>query len=568
MATNGTLIIHGEGEQAVFQLNQTTAAAGTVSTTLETKNTFLDKNIEVNIQTPAAGNLSLDVTDSSTALTMGEADEGYYYPTANIEGTASVATAGWVDTTGISVSENAVQVGKVVQSTLKNGNTAISSGSNVVPLCTDDQTINITEGYNTARTVVVKSMADGQAATVNSSNATVSSLTFTADNGSFAVTGSETINAPTVSQQGYISSTVGTKNTGTASVAATVDQVTVGVDVTGTAKVTPAISRAAAEVGDTYIEAGTGTATTTKPSAGAYVRVKSAAATSNISSTGKVTAAGYGTTTDFTAATATTTEVGANASADTYVEIGAGAVTSGSAEIGSVSVAYDSEGGNFNVTGSANIPAPTVGTAGYVGNGIGTLSGATGGATVDAILAKIAIGTEISGTATYKPVIAKNPATNVASETATTSQPASGYYVAVQTSANTGTLTATPSVTAAGYGDATHFTAATDTETVGAEASDLTYIPLAAASLANAETSGQTYTDISSTGPVLISGSYLFINKGYIENSKISLARLVPDSASQNLAADKMLDGFSAYNNDGTLITGTIPTYAGAYTIA
>lgn len=568
MATNGELIIHGEGEQAVFQYNRTTDAAGLHQNTLNTKGTYVDKNIELNITTPAAGAMSLAVTDSTDALTMGDASDGYYFPTATVSGNASVATAGWVDTGNIAVSDSGVQVGKVAQSVLKNGNTTINSGAEIIPDTTNDQTINITAGYNGARTVVVKAMDDGQAATVNSSNATVSSLTFTAENDAFTVTGSETIAAPTVSQDGYISNTVGTKTSGTASVAATVDEVTVGVTVTGTAKVTPVIARAAADTGDTYIEAGTGTATTTKPNSGAYVRVKSAAASNNISSVGVVTAAGYGTTTDYTADTATTTEVGANASADTYVQVAPGTVASSTAEIDSVSVAYDSEGGNFNVTGSANIPAPTVSTAGYVGNGVGTTTGATDGATVDANIAKIGIAADITGTGTFKPAISKNAATNVSADNATTTQPASGHYVAVQSAANTGSVSAAASVSSAGYGDTTHYTASGDSLTVGAEQSDVTYVPITSGTLANAETSGQTYTDLSSSGPVLISGSYLFINKGYFDNCKVSLARLVPDAASQNLAADKMLEGFSAYNNDGTLITGTIPTYTGSYTIS
>jgi hypothetical protein len=104
--------------------------------------------------------------------------------------------------------------------------------------------------------------------------------------------------------------------------------------------------------------------------------------------------------------------------------------------------------------------------------------------------------------------------------------------------------------------------------TIGAEASDTTYIPISAATFANAETSGQTYEDISSTAPALIEGDYLYINKGYTSNKKISLAKLVPDHASAGLAAAHILQGYSAYNNDGTLINGTIPTYDGSYTVA
>jgi hypothetical protein len=57
-----------------------------------------------------------------------------------------------------------------------------------------------------------------------------------------------------------------------------------------------------------------------------------------------------------------------------------------------------------------------------------------------------------------------------------------------------------------------------------------------------------------------VSGDYLYINKGYTNNTKISLAKLVPDSASAQLADAHILSGYSAYNNDGVLIAGSIPT--------
>lgn len=83
-----------------------------------------------------------------------------------------------------------------------------------------------------------------------------------------------------------------------------------------------------------------------------------------------------------------------------------------------------------------------------------------------------------------------------------------------------------------------------------------------AAKFANTATSGTTYLDISDTteAPVLISGDYLYINKGYTDNLKISLAQLVPNGASANLAAGYILNGYSAYNNDGILVAGNIPS--------
>ena len=68
------------------------------------------------------------------------------------------------------------------------------------------------------------------------------------------------------------------------------------------------------------------------------------------------------------------------------------------------------------------------------------------------------------------------------------------------------------------------------------------------------------YVDISDTteAPILISNDYLYINRGFVDDLKISLAKLVPDGASSALAGGHILSGYSAYNNDGQLIAGTI----------
>jgi len=562
-------------EEQKFVYEKTIEASGLHHVNFETENTFLDKDINIQITTPAAATPSLDVTDITSNIVMGEASNGVYEPTATIEGNVSVSTAGWITTGNKAVSESGVKIGKVNQSVLKNGSVAINSGDEIVPDVSADQTINITEGYNVARTVVVAPMEDGQAATVSSGNVSISSLTYTADdtNHTFDISATETIPAPGVNTAGFISSTKGTKNTGTATVAATVDQVTVGVDVSGTAKVTPVIARTAKASGDSWIDAASGSATTSKPSAGVYVQVDAAAVSSTVTATGKVSAAGYGTTSDYQADTASTINAGSNAAASTYVPIAEGSVASGTAEISSVAVAYNSEGGNFDVTGAANIPAPTASAAGYVGNGAGTLTGATNGATVDASLAKIGIAASLSGTGTAKPVIAKNAASNVDASAATTTQPAAGFYVAVNSPANTSSVTATAAVTSAGYGTTTsgqYNTTNSSALTVGAEASDVTYVPITAATFDNSASSGHTYTDISSTAPILISDDYLYINKGYTNDVKISLAKLVPDDATitASTGAAYMLNGQSAYDSAGKLVVGSIPTYTGAYTVA
>ena len=90
------------------------------------------------------------------------------------------------------------------------------------------------------------------------------------------------------------------------------------------------------------------------------------------------------------------------------------------------------------------------------------------------------------------------------------------------------------------------------------------------ATFANEGTSGETYVDISATtsAPTLVSGDYLYINAGWTDNLKISLAKLVPDGSNITGHADKILQGYTAYDNDGALVTGSIQTWDGSYTIA
>lgn len=145
-----------------------------------------------------------------------------------------------------------------------------------------------------------------------------------------------------------------------------------------------------------------------------------------------------------------------------------------------------------------------------------------------------------------------------------------GYYVQINGSSSTGSkvITATRAAVtksaAAGWVNQNSGTqaiaSANATATVSVnKGSSSTYVNIKAATLANAGTRGTTYTDISSTGPILISNDYLYINAGYISATKISLARLVPDleGLAQGGAA-QMRAGYSLYDKDGKVITGTM----------
>lgn len=88
---------------------------------------------------------------------------------------------------------------------------------------------------------------------------------------------------------------------------------------------------------------------------------------------------------------------------------------------------------------------------------------------------------------------------------------------------------------------------------------------LPAATFSNTATSGKSYVDISNTSaaPALVSDGYLYINQGYTDNLKISLAKLVPDSANITIDANgrngNIRSGFTVYDKDGKLVTGSMP---------
>ena len=89
------------------------------------------------------------------------------------------------------------------------------------------------------------------------------------------------------------------------------------------------------------------------------------------------------------------------------------------------------------------------------------------------------------------------------------------------------------------------------------------------ATFANSATSGTSYVDISNTtaAPVLIDGDYLYVNEGWTDAVKISLAKLVPDGSDVHGHSEYILTGHSARDDDGALIAGSMPIYAGAYDV-
>jgi len=162
-------------------------------------------------------------------------------------------------------------------------------------------------------------------------------------------------------------------------------------------------------------------------------------------------------------------------------------------------------------------------------------------------------GTSGSNDVTLTPRYTVSSAGYVATQTNTAGDPE--YYSIKTTSVSEGTTTVSGST-------ATRGTATWGTGWITSGA-------ISAAQFANSATAGKTYVDISATtdAPVLVAGDYLYINAGYTDDLKISLAKLVPDGSDVKGHAEYILSGHSAYDNDGTLVAGTIQTYDGSYTI-
>lgn len=124
------------------------------------------------------------------------------------------------------------------------------------------------------------------------------------------------------------------------------------------------------------------------------------------------------------------------------------------------------------------------------------------------------------------------------------SAPESGFYIKASAAGGA-------SVATAGWVDET-----TPSVSVNGDS----YYPIDAATLANAGTADKVYAE--KVGPVLVSGDYLYINKGYIGDTKIPLADLVPNEANVVAGVDGnshlIYKTVSVYDKDGALVAGTM----------
>lgn len=135
--------------------------------------------------------------------------------------------------------------------------------------------------------------------------------------------------------------------------------------------------------------------------------------------------------------------------------------------------------GSGDISGSTNVAITTEGLAKTTQSKSGVIAGT---ANVEAPLAKIGLAVETSGNdGAVTPVIAKDEATTAKTGDITTTQPA-GVYVAVNTTEIKEDVTVSAKVATAGYGTADVFNKADSVVSVGAEASGTYYVPIEAGS--------------------------------------------------------------------------------------
>ena len=446
-------------------LDYSIAASGEKTFTLPSQNKFLDKNIEINITTPA-GVLSTNVDPSATSnvgilgtKTTTQPSSGHYI-TVSGDGTTTVSTAGFV-------ASNATSTGTGTAYYPLQAATFTASGASIVASA---------DGYITSGTT---------AGTISNGTKTVSGGGLTAGAGSASA-----------SSDGYYN-------------------------------------------GSTYDTSDAVVLSTTEASGYYKITASGSGEVDRAAITSQVTSAGY-----FAADLSPVTESAAT-SLSSNTATAAYYIVKSTITEGTV----DPDTGEQTITI----------TAGYYPTNREITVGGTAIASISTDIANTGISTYFdNGTSGSNSISITPRYTNTAGYlTAHTNEAGTTEYYSIKTTSVTQGTT----------------TVSSDTATRGIASWGTGWISsgsISAAELRNTATSGVNYVDISSTSdaPVLVSGSYLFIDAGYIDNLKISLAKLVPDGASANLAAGYILSGYSAYNNDGTLIAGSIPTYDGSYTIS
>lgn len=438
-----------------YKLVENIESSTQIRRTLHTQNNFLDKDIDVEINTPAgalsAGATTLTINDEDNLITVStEEPESGEYITVEGQGAVSASQGGFI---AQNTSQNSTAATKYI--TIQDAAFTVDGAavkSTQAGLVGANETVG-TIG-NAAQTIAGGGLTPGD----GNASATSEGLS----DGS-AIDATSKITLSETNAAGYYK--INVNGYGSVNRAAVTKQVT-----------TPGYMAGDADP-VTTIAAGSETSNTATK---AYYIQQSTLSTNSVTPT--------------TSAQTVTIGPGYH-HAERTVKVGpisAGpkaTITSGAASLGALTFTYNTTNSNFDISGTAIIAAPSVGTEGFIGtNATASVGGTKNGNsnTVTQTVAKIAGTASISATS-IKPSITKRDVpsgvTQAASGAATTTAPSSGVYVAVKSDANTTSLTPTVSISTAGYGTSTQHGITGSAAQVGAAASDTTYVPITTSSV-------------------------------------------------------------------------------------
>lgn len=513
-------------------------ASGTKTKTLNTAGTLLDRNIQVSVTTPAGS-----ATVAGGGLSVG----------SNYTGTPTVSIALDSQTTsGITINDTQPSSGYYLKLT---GSSSALSGTTQVNRAAI--TLARTAGWVTAQsaTNVSNSTNSKPTVTVNSGSKTrylaIPTATFTTSGATVYCSGAGWVPA------GSASNGIGTVSAGTITNNTTLPS---GSTSSGSLNYQKYIKISAGYYpSDLYYYNGVGAIS---GSIGGSASAGSATAvltnTNDINTINDISGKTAGT--DYWTIKATaTTSAGSYTPKYTVTTAGyLGSTVTGTAQ--TVSVTADSTGTSIYIpkaTYSTSAGVTTITTAGYLPANTKVTNITTQTPTTSYANSGLSTYFNAGSSSDYNVSITprySNSAGYVAAHT-NTNNGGIGYWKIKTTSIAQGTSTIASGATSTTRGTATWGTGWITTGSIDA------------ATFANTATNGVTYLDISNTtdSPMLISGDYLYINKGYTDNLKISLAKLVPDWASgTNVAGSgQMLSGYKAYDQEGGILTGTIQSLAG-----
>lgn len=88
------------------------------------------------------------------------------------------------------------------------------------------------------------------------------------------------------------------------------------------------------------------------------------------------------------------------------------------------------------------------------------------------------------------------------------------------------------------------------------------YLTLTKAVLATSVASNKSFENYTEVSNLSLSGGYLYINSGYIADTRIKLGDLIPDFEDNDATGAFILKNYKAYDEEGNVLTGGIETYA------